>query len=495
MNVHSSTTPGSRTALLPSYVLGFLCLALPTALVSAYTLNLFYKVGIYFWDAGLFVHLVSFTDTWPMLWPDFLHHIPNTPRVTFFSIHFMPFLYLTSAIYQLVSFIPPAAYFSLLQGLWAGLIGLSVFILCVERNHAWLATGAAVATALCGPMLAALGYPHIEPAIPALLLLFFALRSAHRQIGAWIALGLCLSVREDAGFHAGAFIAVLAAAQWVSGSRREAIVGNLLVAVVCVVYSLAALSLPILWFPRDTSLLETVFVGRPLFAHVTRSLVIERLTEFLTDRAYVTWPLLTLLGVALWRRNALLLAGVIAPLPWLVLLLLAKQENVSLWGYYSFPLIVSLAWPAIVLGAAGARWVCGLSSFSVVLFATLGGPNADRAPWRLLSLPDFSAIGGYERALIEAVDQRGSLGRLYVDDGVTILVSNSLKVDEWLLQWSIDKLPDPDVIIFREGGVRGLPDVDGPVAAAIKASGLTHRCRIANAPFVVASRTGTSICR
>jgi hypothetical protein len=157
-------------------------------------------------------------------------------------------------------------------------------------------------------------------------------------------------------------------------------------------------------------------------------------------------------------------------------------------------LIVTLAWPAIVLAAGGARLVCGLSILSIVLFIALGGPNPDRRPWRLFRLPDFAAIGSHERALRDAVSRRDEFGRLAVDDAVVNLVSNSLKVDEWVLQWAIDKLPNPDVVIFKEDA-RGPLDTKAAVQAAIEASGLTHRCRIGNTPFVVASRTGTSICR
>lgn len=487
-----TNTSDARTA---AYIrlLGFLCLALPTAVVAAYTLNLFYRTGTFFWDPGLFVHFVAFSDSWPLLWPDFLHHVPGTPRVTFFSIHFMPFMYLTSALYHLVTFIPPATYFSLIEGLWSGLIGLSVFVLCARPGGLAVATAAGLLTALCGPVLGALGFPHIEPAIPALFLLFFALRMGGHAASAYIVLALCLSVREDAGLHALSFLSLLAVAQWLSGECRRVVGTTAVTAVACAAYSMVALTFPWLWYPREVSLLEQIYLGRPPLAHVNWPMLVERLNAYLVDRAYITWPLLVLLGVSAWHRSAVLAVGVLAPIPWMLLALVAKRGE-GLWGYYSFPLIVAIAWPAVVLGANGARLLCGLSTLSIALFVTLGGPNPDRTPWHGFRLPDFAAIGSYERALQDAVGRRDELGRLAVDDAVANLISKSLQVDEWVVQWAVDKLPNPDVVIFKEDA-SGTPDTKNAVEAAIKASGLTHKCRIASTPFVVASRAETSICR
>src|SRR5262249_42205654 len=156
-----------------------------------------------------------------MLWPDVLPYDETRPRPTFFSIHFMPIFYLTSALHNLVSFVPPAAYFALLQGAWAGLLGLSAFLLCAAPTGNFIAALTALATALCGPMLAAISFPHVESAIPALLLLFFALHARGYALASYFILGICLLVREDAGLHAAAFMTLLAGAQWVSGAPRQ----------------------------------------------------------------------------------------------------------------------------------------------------------------------------------------------------------------------------------------------------------------------------------
>jgi len=173
------------------------CFLIGGVLVSDYTLNHFYRTGAYFWDSGEFAYDATFSTSWPMLLP-IVHPQPNGLHASAFTIHFMPIFYVTSAVHQAVSFIPAATYFSLLQGLWSGLLGLAVFIACARSGNLALTVTTAVATAFCGPVLAAIGFPHIELAIPALLLLFFALRFTGYRAGSYVALGLCLLVREEA---------------------------------------------------------------------------------------------------------------------------------------------------------------------------------------------------------------------------------------------------------------------------------------------------------
>jgi hypothetical protein len=478
-------------SVIRSWVAGACCFLIPMALVTAYTLNHFYVDGGYLWDSGLFAHFSAFTDEWPMLWPDLLPYDTSKPRPTFFSIHFMPILYGTSALYQLVPIVPPAAWFSILQGTWAGLIGLSAFLLCAAGAGIGVAAVTALATALCGPMLAAIGFPHIEMAIPGLLLLFFALRTHGRAAAAYVALGLCLLVREDAGLHAAAFLTMLACAQWISGRGRHKALHNLGIALACTIYSVAAVAFQMTWAPGDAMQLEDIYLGRPVGAHLSWQLISARAAMFLTGWGYAVWPVIVLLAVALWRRNVLLLAGALAPIPWILLSLLAVKEN-GLMAYYSFPLIIAIAWPTIAmpLSSFAVKLQLALASGSVLLFVLAGGPNHDRAPWRLFVLPDLGAVGRYEAALRGVVGRRHDLGRIMLDDAAVSLVPEALGLGEWALLWSASRLPDPDVVIHRPSG-----SGEFEARKVIEAAGLRHQCRIDGTPFVIFSRTGTSICR
>lgn len=473
-----------------SRIAGAACFLIPMVLVTVYTLNHFYSGGGYFWDSGLFAHFSAFTDEWPMLWPDVLPYDSSKPRPTFFSIHFMPMFYGTSALYKLVPFVPPAAYFSILQGMWSGLIGLSAFLLCAGAAGPAIAAVTALATALCGPILAAIGFPHIEMAIPGLLLLFFALRSRGNAPAAYVALGICLLVREDAGLHAAAFLTLLALAKGISGAGRQEVLNNLGVALACTVYSVAAVAFQAAWAPSNPMHLQDVYLGRPIGAHLSWQLISARTATFLTDWGYAVWPVIVLIAVALWRRNALLLAGALAPIPWVLLSLLAVKE-VGLMAYYSFPLIIAIAWPTIAMPRSpfAVQLQLALALCSIVLFVLAGGPNHDRAPWRLLALPDLGAVGRYETALQDVVNRRHELGRIMLSDAAVSLVPEATEWGEWTLLWSASRLPDPDVVIHMPGG-----SGEGEASKVIKAGGLVDQCRIDGTPFVIASRAGTSIC-
>lgn len=126
-----------------------------------------------------------------------------------------------------------------------------------------------------------------------------------------------------------------------------------------------------------------------------------------------------------------------------------------------------------------------ISILSIVLFVSLGRWNHDNTPWRGLGAPNFSAIGTYETALRNVISGRKEFGRLMADDAVASLVPEALIRDEWQHPFVADGLPNPDVVIYKDGG--------GDTAhtmRVIEASGLTQRCRIDDTPFLIARREG-----
>ena len=474
----------------PSLQLLFACLCflISAALLWDYTLNHFYRAGAYFWDSGFYSYEATFLTSWPMLQPPIFDQ-----HVAFFTIHAMPIFYVTSALHQILSFIPAAAYVSLLQGVWVGLLGLAVFVACAGSHNLALAAITALATAFCGPVVAAIGFPHIEIAIPALLLLFLALRSTGYRTGSYVALGLCLLVREDAGLHAGAVLILLTLAQRLSGNSRASVRENALIACICLAYSFSALAFQHVVYPVPLSRLTEVYLGNPIWSHLSQSLVRQRLIVLLTAKAYVTWPLIFLLATAAWKRSPILAVGPIAVLPWMLISLLAVNESAGeLTSYYAFPVIVAIAWPSIAFAMKRVGIVLQLyiSVLSIALFVLLGGFNHDNAPWRGLGVPNFGAIGAYEIALRKVIARRNEFGRLMVDDAVASLVPESLTTNEWLYQWAADRLPNPDVVVYKNGAWDSASTM-----RVIGASGLTQRCRIDNTPFLIASGKSLSYCR
>jgi hypothetical protein len=467
------------------------CFLICAVLVSDYTLNHFYRAGAYFWDSGHLAYKYAFSTSWPMLESPFLHRAPHE-RYVYFQIHFMPIFYVTSALHQALSFIPAAAYVSLLQGVWSGLLALSVFMMYARSYNLVLIIVATFTTAFCGPVLSTIGFPHIELAIPALFLFFLALRSAGYRISSCIALGLCLLVREDAGLHAGAALSLLAVAQWGSNEPRAVVRENVLIALICFAYSFSALTFQNLFYPAPFGYLKKVYLGDPIGSHLSLELVLHRVPVFFIDKAYVTWPLIILLAVAAWKRNAILAVGPASVLPWMLLSVLAASIFPgSLTSHYSYPVIIAIAWPSVAFSMNRARLSLQLftSILSIVLFVSLGRWNHDDAPWRGLGVPNFGAIGTYETALRKVIARRNEFGRLMVDDAVASLVPESLMPDEWANQWAPDRLPNPDVVVYKSGARDSATTMQ-----VIDASGLTQRCRINNTPFLIASREGSSFC-
>lgn len=130
------------------------------------------------------------------------------------------------------------------------------------------------------------------------------------------------------------------------------------------------------------------------------------------------------------------------------------------------------------------------SVLSIALFVFLGDFNHDNAPWRGLGVPNFGAIGTYETALRKIIARRNEFGRLMVDDAVASLVPESLTTNEWLYQWTADRLPNPDVVVYKDGAWDS-----ANTKRVVGASGLTQRCRIDNTPFLIASSKSLSYCR
>lgn len=221
--------------------------------------------------------------------------------------------------------------------------------------------------------------------------------------------------------------------------------------------------------------------------------MLHRVPVFFIDKAYVTWPLIFLLVVAAWKRNAILAVGPASVLPWMLMNFLAVDVNAaSLKSHYSFPVIIAIAWVSIAFSMNRARISLQLctSILSIVLFVSLGRGNHDDAPWRGLDMPNFGAIGTYETALRNVISRRAEFGRLMVDDAVASLVPESLMTDEWTNQWAFDHLPNPDVVVYKDGAWDS-----ANTKRVIDASGLAHSCQIENTPFFVASREGSSYCR
>lgn len=465
---------------------GLVAFIVPAALVLAYTLDHFYRTGAYFWDSGQFAFLASYSLSWPMPDPPFYHVDPTVPPRTFFHVHIQPIFYFTTALKQAFPAVPPAAFYSLLQAAISGLLGWAVATACTTAHRSpFLALATGLATAFCGPVLATVGYPHIELAIPVLFLVSLVFWLRGRRVSSCVALALCLLVREDAGLHAGSALTALALAQWLAREPSEKIRPTLVAAIVCVAYALAALGFQKILYPVPTGRLFQVYLGVPVGSHVSADLIARRGMLFMVEKGYVVWPLVLILSVAAYKRNAILAAGPLSVLPWVILSLLAAEDVAAFTSFYAFPTLIGIAWPCIAfaMGRAERGLQLCVSVLSIALFVLFGGANHDNKPWRHVTWPDLAAIGGYEEKLLAAIARQDRFGRLMVDNSVASLVPAALKTNEWAFQWAVDSLPNPDMVIYKKNAWD-----NKETERVVHAAGLDRTCEIAGTPFVIATR-------
>lgn len=346
---------------------------------------------------------------------------------------------------------------------------------------------------MSGPMLAALAFTHIEVAISSLLLLFFALQSIPYKKCSYVALLLCLLVREDAGLHAAGWLGTLAFARLLSGEGWQKVKRSIPLVLACFAFSIVSLGIQRFGFPSEISQLERIYLGTPAGAHITLELMAARVPQFLTDYGYATWPMLMRLAAAVWKRSYVLAVGAVVPLPWVLISLIAVRP-MGLSDYYSFPMLITISWPSIACHYVGSTLPVlrlGMPVASIVLYFFLGfSPNIDKRPWLLLGWPPSEAIGHYEEVLRDAVSQYDGRERLMLDGAAVSLIPREARLDQWTWQWALDNLPNPDALIYLPGG-RDSEDTRRILAA----SGLRTECRLGNTPFVIAAVTRSPLCK
>lgn len=383
--------------------------------VTNHAIDQFYVTGASVWDAGWFAWLASHADAWPM---------PNPPLIggSFLAIHASPVFFLLTALKSLLPAMPDPVWFALTQGLWAGLLGLAV-ALCLGPG--WRAACLSILIAGNGITLAAIGFPHIELAMPALLLLSLALRRS--TVWLWLPpLLLLFTIREDGGCHAALAFAALAALRAWQEQRLAAARGDAAIAGLCLLASATAILVQHL-LPQGGAALGGTYLGHPPLAHVDAAFLADRLHHLFKDRAYVWAPLL-LLGLAglIWR-DLRLLAGVVIALPWLTLSVLAVSHQAGeMWDYYSLPLMAPLCWPLLCSARLdGAprgflRLQIVMSALSAALFIG-SNANHDRRPWLHFQPGGWARVAETEAALDALVAEPGALDHLVVDDAVAAL--------------------------------------------------------------------------
>jgi hypothetical protein len=238
--------------------------------------------------------------------------------------------------------------------------------------------------------------------------------------------------------------------------------------------------------------LSGTYLGSPPLAHVTWLFLRRRLFHLIRDRSDIYVPVFVMLLVA-WRlRNPLLALGPLACVPWALLALFAVSHQAGeLWGYYAFPFMAALAWPALSLvvePTAPRRTHMMVQALVVVLsiglFAT-SRASWDPSPWYHLAPLPAGRIARTETVLDVLQAHRAALGNIIVDDAVGSLRPGAFSSSElrYGLIFTEAEIDRTDTLIYQETGW-----LDRERAALISSARLDRSYTISGTGFIVRTR-------
>jgi hypothetical protein len=410
-----------RAARINLALAGIVAVAVPFVAFAELVLAHFYARGSFLLDAGLFAGLLWHGDA-ALTVPDSLG------GGSFFASHAVPIFVPLTALSRILP-LSLAEFFAAFVGLCHALLALAVFwaltgMQDVRRGAAaWMACALALGFAFSGLALAIARYPHFETLIAACFLLFAV---ALRQGRIWLAV-LCFAVglatREDAGLHyAGVLVLLVLLARW-RGEEWRAQRVAVGFAVAGVLYAVAAMAVQRGVF-HGGGAFARVYLGDPPYAHLTARVLFERFAYLVLARPYIVLPALAAAVWAVRARNAAIVLGYAASLPWLVLNLLAASPLAGgLASYYAFPFLIGLGWPALAArpGRATVPAFAAMLALSFVPSAQLHDPGRLDLPADFLTAPPRGEREAVDSAVTALAAARGGLGRLLVDQSVAAL--------------------------------------------------------------------------
>jgi hypothetical protein len=431
---------------------GVAVFVLPFVAYATAVLHAFYMRGSSFYDAGWYAYLIHDANltTLNPLWID--------------NSHVQPLFLLTASLGHLLA-VSRIQYYAAYIGISHTLPGLAIFWLLIAgyRMTTPLRCLAAVLLGLVfafdGLALAIAQYPHYMMFLVGTGLMFLVALVLRRLGIALVFFLLCLSAREDAGFHLFALLAAAFLLQWWRGAPRGERKPIAVFAAAALIYSCGAVALQ--HALTGNSLLIAEYLGNPPFASVTLSSMATRLLGWVVYRRYVVFPALAALAWAIARRNPQIILGYAAFLPWgLLHLAAAKPMLGTLPSYYAFPFVFASAWPLIGLmlerrGAAGARSilepVCGFALLTAASFMPSPyqhDPTHIDLPADFVSPPSLSRQVATDRALVQLAGAR-QLGREVVDQSVRALAPECYHNENDLFSHS--HLAPDSIIYFAAG--------------------------------------------
>lgn len=451
----------ARTPLLLVGIVPALLIALGAA---RYIFNHFFARAPYLLDSGLLSGVV-YRSGLELAPPE----IACNYATSFYQVYFSPIISAFSALSYLVP-VRRIEWFAFVQAMVYLPLGFVVYTLASQlgefsRRRLLIAMGASLAFAFSGIVLWMIAYPHYEAATPPLICIVLAAVVTGRTRLTWIAIALAVSVRQDGGLHVALALMPLVYLKWrgaeILPSHRRLLV-TIGIAIGASVVGFACQRL--LWPPVDR--LTPVYFGTPKYAHLTWSLISERLHELGTTCQLIYYPFFATIVIAIVRRDVRYLFGWATTLPWFLFNFTAfDAAKSSFVAYTAGPFLVAMFW-VYVYGAKLARAerrlrpgvieaVFALVCLSSTIGVFRGRPDVATAVARdvaFLQKMDREAVHGFADALL---DHHAELGNIYVDNPVGALVQEGFRLREhWFYRQA-----RPDALAFYAQGNGVLPEL------------------------------------
>ena len=445
---------------LQKYILFIVVATVPFAAYASSVFYSFYGIGSSFHDAGWSAYLIHDADL-------YIHDPPCVDNgMSWFNSHISPLFVATSALGRLLP-LTRIQFYAAYIGISHALPAIAIFWLMVSgygmTRIVPLITAAFLALffSFDGLALAIARFPHFMMfTVGSGMLFLVALVLRHVRLASVFFL-LCLSTREDGGFHLFAVLSMLLILEGRQGLAWREQKPTAVFALLGLLYSTGAVALQHAFSTREFSLLINEYLGNPFFSHITVKTAAMRLLGWIAYRSYIVVPAICALIWAIVRRNPYIILGYVAFIPWGVLHLMAAREMVgSLPSYYAFPYMFATLWPLIVIfiqqrhaGEHRAIFepVWGFALLTATSLASsqyLHNPTHISFPAGFVSVPSLPRQAATDRAL-ERLAGAQELGTTLVDQSILALKPEKYKAENIL---SGESHVNPDSILFFAGG-------------------------------------------
>lgn len=486
-------------------VLSFL---IPTILFTNYVLNHIYVFGSSILDVGWFIHLSSVELTWPLINPLYIGVTES-----FFSTHFSPFFYVLSIIYKIFSWIiSPHYLFSLFIGSMYGLISFSINMSFFKliNNYSFkilfFILILSILGSLNGANLALIGFPHIEIAIPALILLFITLYFNNYKKLSYLTFILLLTIREDAGFHFFGVIFIFFIVHKISQKDLSKIDKDLwIIFVISFIYSILAIFIQKTFFPGDNAL-GRIYLGEPFFSHITKEFIIGGIKYFIQNREYLYVPAIFSIIFAIYMRNIYLLIALLSIIPWSFLLFFAVTPMPNTFSnYYIFPYITMICWP--ILGFLICKYF-NIRNFNIkqILFPYLfvsassfflydGSGNVDAKPYTKFNFDYINSYSNIEKFKKEFIENRIVFGNILYDEPSACIFVKDLNKNEYayLNNFNEKQKSEVDTIIFFKNSDTLNQSAISRIKDIIRKNKLINIFLVKNSNLIIATNKNSEI--